>query len=86
MARLLAAAALVASASAQQEYWFDDLLSHLRVPSEFKLSVFTDKVGGVRSIVSPHTQAPFSRRRTDTTDPVTPSVSRRRSRPRVSCT
>lgn len=51
--RVLAAAFLLfAGASSAQEdaFWFDDLLSHLRVPSEFKLSVFTDKVGSVRSL------------------------------------
>ena len=45
---LAAMAAMVGGASA--EFWFEDLLSHLRVPSEFKLSVFTDKVGSVRSL------------------------------------
>jgi hypothetical protein len=42
------ALAVVGGASAQ--FWFDDLLSHLRVPSEFRLSVFTDKIGSVRSL------------------------------------
>ena len=41
---------LAAVSGASAQFWFDDLLSHLRVPSEFRLSVFTDQIGGVRSL------------------------------------